>query len=466
MLPSQLPGLFNAGFATSALRGASSQPGSRVAGAVRLVYKAPMFHRRAFSSAAVVAAEVHPLVTSATAQRAVGFWLAGGAAWVFSMVVLGGVTRLTRSGLSMTEWKFTGEKTPRTDADWAGEFAKYKSSPEFKKVNSRMDLEEFKFIFWMEYAHRMWGRYLGVFFAVPLAAFAAKGYLRAPLLRRLGLLFLAGASQGFVGWWMVKSGLEAPPKEHDVPRVSPYRLATHLTTAFAIYTALLWTTLDVWRPTPLLAGLEDAARAAGKVARGRAHMLAALVGITAISGAFVAGMDAGHAYNTFPLMAGRVIPEEYWGNFEPAWRNAFENTAAVQFHHRVLAVSTLTAISAYWLAAQKLPLPPAARLATHALLAMACTQVTLGIATLLTYVPVSLGSAHQAGALTLFSIVIALMHSLRRPRQAAAVAAAAQRAGAAAMGGGVRSGAAAGAGGVGFAASGALRAPAAAVWKA
>ncbi len=189
----------------------------------------------------------HALVTSAAAQRAVGAWLFGGAAWVFSMVVLGGVTRLTRSGLSMTDWRFTGEAAPRTADDWAAEFAKYRASPEYMKVNRGMDLEEFKSIYWMEYAHRMWyarspfraalprfvypavralrvltlvrnacrGRYLGLYFAVPLAYFGARGYVRGALGKRLALLFAAGGTQGLVGWWMVKSGLEQPRSEHE-----------------------------------------------------------------------------------------------------------------------------------------------------------------------------------------------------------------------------------------------------------
>jgi cytochrome c oxidase assembly protein subunit 15 len=154
---------------------------------------------------------------SSGARKAVGWWLAGSAGWVFSMVVLGGVTRLTRSGLSMTEWKFTGERPPWSQADWEAEFAKYKASPEYRKINRGMSLEEFKFIYWMEYAHRMWGRILGLVFAGPAVYFAAKGYINKPLAKRLGLLFAMGGGQGLVGWWMVKSGLEEPSSEWDTP---------------------------------------------------------------------------------------------------------------------------------------------------------------------------------------------------------------------------------------------------------
>ncbi|KAJ6832337.1 cytochrome c oxidase assembly protein COX15-like isoform X1 [Iris pallida] len=171
------------------------------------------------------------------AQKKVGIWLFGCGAWVFSMVVLGGVTRLTRSGLSMTDWKFTGSLPPISEEQWLLEFEKYKQSPEYKRVNKGMNLEDFKFIYWMEYAHRMWGRGLGVVFALPFTYFLAKGYITRQLGLRLSALFALGGTQGLIGWWMVNSGLEEPPSEYVQPRVSPYRLAAHLTSAFVIYVA-------------------------------------------------------------------------------------------------------------------------------------------------------------------------------------------------------------------------------------
>ena len=220
--------------------------------------------------------------------------------------------------------------------------------------------------------------------------------------------------------------------------MSPYRLAAHLSTAFAIYATILWTALGVAFPTPPLSApsLSPARIAAALAARRRAHPLAGLIALTAASGAFVAGLDAGHAYNTFPLMGGRIVPEEYWAEGLPAWRNALENTAAVQFHHRVLALSTLGTTSAVWAAsfmgaaAAAAPLPAAAATAMHALVAVASAQVTLGIATLLSAVPVWLGAAHQAGALTLFSAALVLLHTLRAPPavKARALAAAANAA--------------------------------------
>ena len=359
---------------------------------------------------------------------AVVAWLGGCSAWVFSMVVVGGVTRLTRSGLSMTDWKFTGERWPQSQEEWEAEFTKYRRSPEFKRVNSLMDVEEFKSIFFWEYAHRMWGRILGVAFAVPCAYFLARGALPGPLLRRLGLIFTAGGCQGLVGWWMVKSGLEEAnfPKPHDLPTVSPYRLASHLVSAFGIYTALLWTTLSV--AFPLAAPGEAGPPPSRLLAvlrrlRGAALPFGCLVGVAALSGAYVAGNQAGFAYNTFPLMEGRLVPEEYW-DAELGVRNFFENTANVQFNHRALAVATLCSAGALWAAFRGAGLPAAQSILVRSAFIGASAQAALGVATLLMHVPVSLGSAHQAGALAVMSVTVALLHSLRSP---AAVAAAAQR---------------------------------------
>ncbi len=377
--------------------------------------------RRA-GSTAVGTAVVMPLVVGGDrAVRQVAWWLGGGCAWVFSMVVLGGMTRLTRSGLSMTDWKFEYEHPPLTDEDWEAEFEKYKQSPEYKKANLGMTVDEYKFIYWMEYGHRMWGRVLGLYFVGPLAYFASRGYITSALAKRLGVFFVLGAAQGMIGWWMVKSGLEEQEFSYDVPRVSPYRLATHLTGAFTIYTGMLWTTLNVIYPTSpsQAAGASKALIDATKRLHRAVHPLAGLIGVTAISGAYVAGMDAGRAYNTFPLMGGQWIPAEYLDQWESkGWRNFFENTAAVQFDHRILALSTLASVSAVWLGHRNsAALHPRTRMLLHALLATTAGQVTLGITTLLHHVPVELGSAHQAGALTLFTVVLALMHSLRGPKR-------------------------------------------------
>lgn len=389
--------------------------------------------RRAFGSSVTAASApptAHPLVNGGpAAERAVGWWLVGGCAWVYSMVVLGGVTRLTRSGLSMTDWKFV-EKPPMTPEDWNAEFAKYKESPEYKKTNTWMKLDDFKFIYWMEWGHRQWGRLLGGYFVLPLAYFGARSWVTRKLAGRLATFFGLGLAQGAIGWWMVKSGLvEDPDNPMNAPRVSPYRLATHLTGAFTIYVAMLWTTCNVWFPHNSVAkyaaeyaggrvDLGNTVMAAARSARMVTHPLAALVGVTALSGAYVAGMDAGRAYNTFPLMDGKFVPDEYWRLWERfGWRNFFENTAAVQFDHRVLALSTLAAVTYVWGAHRFNPrLPASARALLDASILVTLTQVGLGISALLNHVPVSLGSLHQANALNLFTVVVGLMHVLRRPR--------------------------------------------------
>uniref|UniRef100_A0A804LST2 Cytochrome c oxidase assembly protein COX15 n=1 Tax=Zea mays TaxID=4577 RepID=A0A804LST2_MAIZE len=335
------------------------------------------------------------LVTKgAHVQKAVGIWLFGCAAWVFSLVILGGITRLTRSGLSMTDWKFTGEIPPMTDEAWQLEFEKYKQSPEYK---------------------RMWGRALGFVFAGPFAYFIARGYVTRQLGIRLSALFALGGAQGLIGWWMVKSGLEEPTSEYVQPRVSPYRLATHLTSAFIIYCGILWTALSVVMPDPPT-GSMSWVNGAAKI-RKLAIPVSAVVGITAISGAFVAGNDAGHAYNSFPKMGDSWIPEDVF-SMEPFVRNFFENTSTVQLNHRILAATTLLSVGGLWLAARKIDMHPAVKSLIGSTLGMAALQVTLGISTLLTYVPTSLGSAHQAGALTLLSLTILLVHTLRRPSPA------------------------------------------------
>ncbi|XP_038883659.1 cytochrome c oxidase assembly protein COX15 isoform X2 [Benincasa hispida] len=378
------------------------------------VHQAPLF--RNMSTVASIGTNKEGLKLLVTAgpraQKMVGIWLFGSAAWVFSMVVLGGVTRLTRSGLSMTDWKFTGKLPPLTDEEWLQEFDKYKQSPEYKRVNKGMSIEDFKFIYWMEYAHRMWGRALGVMFALPFSYFLRKRYITLRLGLRLSTLFALGAGQGLIGWWMVKSGLEEPASEYAQPRVSPYRLAAHLTSAFIIYCGLFWTGLSVVMPEPPVESVAWA-HGAAKVRR-IALPVSLLVGITAISGAFVAGNDAGHAYNTFPKMGDTWVPDDIF-DMKPLIRNFFENTSTVQLDHRILATATLVSIGTLWWSTRKLEIHPAVRSLIGSTFGMAALQVTLGVSTLLSYVPVSLGTAHQAGALTLLTLVILLNHTVRRP---------------------------------------------------
>lgn len=331
-------------------------------------------------------------------RRAIGWWLLACCALVFAMIVLGGVTRLTGSGLSIVEWRpIMGAVPPLGAAQWEEAFALYRQTPEFQHVNPTMDVEGFKGIFWLEYLHRLLGRLIGLVFLAPFAWFLWRGTIawrEAP--RYLGL-FALGGLQGALGWYMVASGLV------DVPRVSAYRLTAHLALALAIYAAMLWLALDLLR-------------AAGAAPRhrwhGRALGLLALVTLTVLSGGFVAGLDAGLVHNTFPLMGGRLVPVGLWP-LEPAWRNPFEDVVTAQFDHRVLAIATLVAVLAFWWRARSAGLPERLRPALAALPLVAAAQVGLGIATLLLAVPVALAAAHQAVAVVLFTLVLVLAHGTR-----------------------------------------------------
>lgn len=337
------------------------------------------------------------------AERAIGWWLLSCAAMVFAMIVIGGVTRLTESGLSIVEWQpLIGALPPLTEADWQALFGKYQQSPEYQQVNFGMTLGEFKNIFWLEYIHRLWGRVIGVVFALPALVFFTRGALRGALRWQVPALFLLGGAQGALGWFMVASGLV------DDPRVSPYRLAAHLMLAVALYGWLLWLALDRLRPQDGWTAPPRARRL-----RGAADGLAALVVLTILSGAFVAGLDAGLTYNSFPLMDGRFVPAGY-GMLEPWWRNLFENIPSVQFNHRWLAMTTALLIVVFCLIARNRELPRAVRRSIDGWLLMALLQPALGVATLLLVVPVWLGALHQAGAVALFTFALATRHAMRR----------------------------------------------------
>lgn len=310
------------------------------------------------------------------------------------------------------------------------------ATPEFKKLNMHMDREEFKSIYFWEWFHRMWGRSLGVVFAAPLAVFLARKDTRNAIVKggfvpRLALLFTLGGMQGLVGWWMVKSGLEHTHvfgfdrPETDMPRVSPYRLATHLSVAFVTYGLLCWTSMDFFASKVKTAELaekmsQSASAVIKKVVRIRQFAIGActLVGITVFSGAFVAGNLAGLAYNDWPWMAGKFVPlgiAEQWNDFTPRVRNVFENIAMVQFDHRMLAYTTLGVVTAMWATARGVrgQLPAATMFRMNCLLAAVWGQASLGVATIMMNVPVELGVMHQAGALTSWTLSIWLLHSLR-----------------------------------------------------
>lgn len=333
----------------------------------------------------------------------VAAWLLACCALVFAMVVVGGVTRLTHSGLSITEWQpIVGIIPPLNQKQWELAFGKYKQTPEYQQVNRGISLDEFKGIFWWEYFHRLLGRAIGVVFLLPLLYFLVRRKIDRPLGLKLLGIFVLGGLQGAMGWYMVQSGLV------DEPRVSQYRLAAHLGLAFLIYAAMFWVALGLLSP-----------RAAGRTSapalhrlRRMAGWLAALVFVMVLSGALVAGIRAGFAYNTFPLMNGRWIPPEIF-MLEPWHLNFFNNMAAVQFNHRLLAWVLAFLIPLFWFKARSVPLEPRARLALHALLAVLALQIALGISTLLLLVPLSLAAAHQAGAVLLFSAVLWVNHELR-----------------------------------------------------
>jgi cytochrome c oxidase assembly protein subunit 15 len=336
-----------------------------------------------------------------THNRAIAVWLLACCAMIFLMVVIGGVTRLTESGLSITEWKpVTGVMPPLSEAEWQAEFAKYQQIPEYKQVHFTMTLAEFKGIYFWEYLHRLWGRLIGVVFAVPLIWFGLRRMIPLDLAPKLVGLFALGGLQGFMGWYMVKSGLV------DRTDVSQYRLVAHLGLAVVIYAAMLWVALGLLVSEPM-------AVAFARLRHG-ASALVVLVFLTLLSGGFVAGLDAGLTYNTFPLMDGRYVPAGY-AQLEPFWLNWFENVTAVQFDHRVLAETTFCAAVALWIFGRRSLVPGPARTALHCVLAAACLQVTLGISTLLLVVPIPLAAAHQAGAILLLTTVLVFRHLVRAP---------------------------------------------------
>lgn len=339
-------------------------------------------------------------VPSRASDRAVALWLIAVTGMVAAMIVIGGITRLTESGLSMVEWRpLVGWLPPLTDGEWQRVFDLYRQTSEYQLANAWMGLEDFKAIFWWEYIHRVWGRLIGVVFAVPFLMLAASGRIRRALYPRLILLFLLGGLQGAIGWWMVTSGFV------DRTDVSQYRLATHLSVAFVILGALLWTVLDLTR--------QLTAQPAGENRRGGANLLLALVSITVVAGAFVAGLDAGLVYNEFPLMGGGIVPPEY-GTMSPFWIDAFENPPTVQFHHRVLAVTTVVAALLFSIRARRSDTPPMVRRAAIAVAHLALLQAAVGVMTLLAQVPVALGALHQAGAVALFGCTVWLVWETRR----------------------------------------------------
>lgn len=333
-------------------------------------------------------------------NRAVVAWLFACAGLVVLMMLVGAITRLTESGLSIAEWNpLMGALPPLTDAEWQRVFDLYRDTSEYRTVNAGMTLAEFRAIFWWEYLHRLLGRLIGVAFGLPLAWFLLRRQIARALGLRLFGLFLLGGLQGGIGWWMVKSGLV------DRVDVSQYRLATHLGIAFLILGMMLWIALDLL-PRPRVTEAPAALR------RGAALLLV-LIFLMVLSGGLVAGLDAGFVYNDWPMMNGEFVPELY-GTMSPWWANLFDNVAAVQFNHRMLAYTVALAALCLWLTARRRGLPTALRRPLDLLLGMVAIQVSLGISTLMLVVPMPLGVAHQGGAIAVFCLSVWSAHTLHR----------------------------------------------------
>lgn len=326
-------------------------------------------------------------------------WLFSIAGLIFAMVIVGGATRLTDSGLSITEWKpLLGAIPPLTEADWQDAFAKYQQIPEYKVVNKGMSLEAFKTIYWWEWAHRFLGRIIGLAFFVPFALFWLAGAIPKGLLGRLAGLFVLGGLQGALGWYMVMSGLS------ERTDVSQYRLTAHLTLAVIIFGAVLWTAFGIGHAARPAAPGSAAART------GASLLVLAVLGQIALGG-LVAGTDAGLSHDTWPLMDGALIPGGLWA-MEPWWLNLFENVQTIQFNHRMMgylvALIALTQVGLTWRAGNG-----TARFWALAILVAVLAQVALGIATLLSAVHLHVALAHQAGGLVLFALALRHLFALR-----------------------------------------------------
>lgn len=369
--------------------------------------------------------------------KAVGYLCIGTSILVFAIVVLGGLTRLTESGLSITEWKpVTGALPPMTEEDWVAEFEKYKASPEFQQLNSHMELEDYKFIYGMEWSHRLLGRFIGMVFVLPTLYFIARRKVtKSTAMKLLGICGLIGV-QGAIGWWMVYSGIDTKQLEdrRSKPTVSQYRLATHLGAAFVVYCAMISTGFSVLRnhwiqKNPLLfasyfnlikgPGINPFKRLGGA--------LFGLVFLTAMSGAFVAGLDAGLIYNTFPKMGDTWLPSKQElldpvfsrlaDQSDLLWRNMLENQTTVQLEHRILATTTLVAIFALHMYSHRLKtvIPRPAYKWLNISMGVVSAQYVLGMCTLLMLVPTHLAATHQAGALTLLTTMLIMVNNLKRP---------------------------------------------------
>ena len=337
-------------------------------------------------------------------QKQVVSWLAICGLMVFCMIIVGGATRLTHSGLSIVEWEpLIGTIPPLNYADWLQVFDEYKGSPEYQLINYGMSLDEFKVIFWWEYFHRLLGRLIGLVFFIPFIYFMLMGRLNGGLVARLLGIFALGGLQGGMGWYMVASGLV------DDPNVSQYRLTAHLSIAFLIFGAITWTALTVLYPSK--ANLNTPAKKMYKFSIAINLLLLIMV----VSGGFVAGLRAGLIYNTFPLMGNSFIPPDLFA-LSPWWTNFFENMTTVQFNHRIIAYTLAALIPIFWFRLRRRDVSLRTKNFSSLMLCLLTAQMILGIATLLSGVPVILGVAHQAVASLLFITSLCVTHSIASRR--------------------------------------------------
>lgn len=342
---------------------------------------------------------------TASADRAVGRWLLALSGMVLVQVVLGAVTRLTDSGLSIMEWKpIMGAIPPLNDAEWQRMFDIYRGIAEYRIVNAGMALEEFKAIFWWEYLHRLWGRLIGVAFLLPFLWFWARGQLRGNRARRVFAIFILGGLQGAMGWVMVMSGFA------DRTDVSQYRLVAHLMLALLIYGLLLWQALNLLQPAApeLPEALRDRLWRHGLI-------MTALITLEIAIGGFVAGLDGGLIYNNFPMMGEHWIATDLF-RLSPWWSNFFENPATAQFLHRLMSGFVAVALISLTVRGRRADLPAALKRRFYYLPFGLLLQAALGIATLMLVVPLPLAVAHQAGAFLLVTFSLYVMHGLKARR--------------------------------------------------
>ena len=329
-------------------------------------------------------------------SRAISLWLFATLVMVMAMIVLGGATRLTNSGLSITEWKpITGALPPLSHEAWLAEFEKYKQIPEFEAEHPDMTLVGFEFIYFMEWSHRQLGRFIGLVYTVPFFVFLFKGRLKGQALKYFSIVLLIGV-QGAIGWWMVYSGLS-----DDRVDVSQYRLATHLGVAFIILGLLFW----FWRDS-----VEGQVEISPSKLTKKTKLLAGLIYLQIIAGAFVAGTHSGKTYNTWPLMDGGFVPSGYFVQ-SPLWRNIFENSAAIQFNHRFLAY--VIVVAAIWVALSARQVTSLKKPLT-ALIALIVWQVALGVWTLLSIAPLNLSLLHQFSSILVFLAALWLWRDASR----------------------------------------------------